>query len=336
MFRWQGSSITGRSVATSPAKAGTCCRPDLILCSFPTIELSLAAVRFAREHGIPIVLDVRDLWPDIFLQPAPALLRGPVRLLLRPYFWATRRALSGADALIAVSAGYLEWGLARAARAAGPRDQVFPLAYSLPDQPPAVRAAGLEMLRKFGVKSGGIVCLFAGTLGRTYDLEPVLECAAGLARDPQARFHFLICGDGERAPAWRQRAAGLPNVSFSGWLEQDEMRAALAVADIGLAAYARAAPQGLPNKVIEYLAAGLAVVSSLTGETEQLLSRESCGTTYQAGSAASLNDALCALKANDVRQRLAHNARRTFETHFQAETVYRQLAEYLEAFTAPH
>jgi glycosyltransferase involved in cell wall biosynthesis len=153
--------------------------PDLILCSFPTIELSLAAVRFARERGIPIVLDVRDLWPDIFLQPAPRWLRGALRALLWPYFAATRRALSGADAIIAVSGSYLEWGLAGAGRAGRPPDRVYPLAYDLPEQLDSARAAGLEMFRRLGVKSDCIVCLFAGTLGRTYDLSPVLECATG-------------------------------------------------------------------------------------------------------------------------------------------------------------
>lgn len=42
---------------------------------------------------------------------------------------------------------------------------------------------------------------------------------------------------------------------------------------MGLAAYARGAPQGVPNKVIEYMAAGLAVVTSLSGETREIIDR---------------------------------------------------------------
>src|SRR5439155_9149672 len=47
-------------------------RPDIIVCSLPTLELSDAATRFGGEHGIPVVLDVRDLWPDIFVDVLPA------------------------------------------------------------------------------------------------------------------------------------------------------------------------------------------------------------------------------------------------------------------------
>jgi glycosyltransferase involved in cell wall biosynthesis len=142
-------------------------------------------------------------------------------------------------------------------------------------------------------------------------------------------FHFVICGDGERAAEWRERAANLPNMSFTGWLAQDDMRAALAGADLGLAAYANQAPQGLPNKIIEYLAAGLPVLSSLKGEAEQLLARESCGVTYEADNATSLHSALLLFASPDTRATHARNARRAFETDFQAETVYAALATFL-------
>jgi glycosyltransferase involved in cell wall biosynthesis len=304
--------------------------PKVILCSFPTIELAREATRFGREHGIPVVLDVRDLWPDIFVQPAPGFLRGVVKSVLWPYFVAARRALADAAAIIAVSPRYLQWGLECAHRSATARDQVYPLAYSLPPRTETDRAHGLTVLDRYGVKSGAVVCLFAGTLGRTYDLGPVIECARRLASEQAVSpFHFVICGDGERAAEWRERAANLPNMSFTGWLAQDDMRAALAGADLGLAAYANQAPQGLPNKIIEYLAAGLPVLSSLKGEAEQLLARESCGVTYEADNATSLHSALLLFASPDTRATHARNARRAFETDFQAETVYAALATFL-------
>jgi glycosyltransferase involved in cell wall biosynthesis len=320
---WQvGRDFHARS-ASAPA-------PQVILCSFPTIELAGAAARYARDRKIPIVMDVRDLWPDVFLLPAPERLRGALRVLLRPYFATSQRALAGAAALIAVSQQYLEWGLARAGRTQRSTDGVFPLAYSLAPANEASQGARTELLRRFGVRPDSTVCMFAGTFGRTYDLGPVLACAAQFASEGNRGFHFLICGEGERGDEWRRSAAGLPNVSFTGWLAQDEMRAALGAADIGLAAYAPDAPQGMPNKVIEYLAAGLAVVSSLAGETAQLLSAEKCGRTYAAGSAASLREALQGLRGADARRALAESARRVFAARFRAEAVYPRLAEYLE------
>jgi glycosyltransferase involved in cell wall biosynthesis len=238
--------------------------------------------------------------------------------------------LAGAASLIAVSRGYLDWGIERAGRAAHAGDRVFPLAYSLPGRTDAARAAGREWLAAHGVGDASVVCVFAGTLGRTYDLAPVLQAASALGSVEGSPFRFVICGDGERAAEWRLKARGLSNVAFTGWLDQARMRDALMGADIGLAAYAPAAPQGLPNKVIEYMAAGLPVVSSLDGETAELLERHECGVSYAAGDGGALRDALERLAAPELRERLARNARREFQAGFEAETIYPQLASYLE------
>ena len=46
-------------------------KPDIILTSIPSIELSKVAVKYANKFNIPIVLDIRDLWPDVFFEILP-------------------------------------------------------------------------------------------------------------------------------------------------------------------------------------------------------------------------------------------------------------------------
>ena len=60
-------------------------RPDLILCSYPTIELSWISTRFAEKEQIPCVIDIRDLWPDIFVQIAPKSLQWSSVIGLSPF-----------------------------------------------------------------------------------------------------------------------------------------------------------------------------------------------------------------------------------------------------------
>ena len=38
--------------------------PDVILSSYPTIELCDEAVQYGTRHNVPVLLDIRDLWPD--------------------------------------------------------------------------------------------------------------------------------------------------------------------------------------------------------------------------------------------------------------------------------
>ena len=68
--------------------------PDVILCSFPIIDLAERSAKFGTKRGVPVVLDVRDLWPDIFPQYLPAYSRPFARILIRPMAWKTRRAFA--------------------------------------------------------------------------------------------------------------------------------------------------------------------------------------------------------------------------------------------------
>jgi glycosyltransferase involved in cell wall biosynthesis len=306
-------------------------RPDAVLCSFPTIELSLEATRYGARAGVPVILDVRDLWPDIFVTAAPVYARLLARLALAPYFGAARRALAGADGIVAISEGYLAWGLARAGRGRGPRDIVIPLGYAPREADPAGEAAARAELSARGVDPGRQVCWFVGTFGRTYDLGPVIRAARGLWADDRRDLQFVLSGVGERDAEWRREASDLPNVVFTGWLDRRQIQAMLGLASVGLAAYAAEAPQGLPNKLFEYLSAGLPVVSSLRGETEVLLRDADCGVTYDAREPDTLRRAVARLLDEPgARDRLARNALAIFGAQFSAERIDDELLRYLE------
>src|ERR1035437_9058710 len=111
-------------------------KPDVIFCCWPTIEIAFECVRYARKHSVPIVLDVRDLWPDIFLNELPFSTRGVANLVLHPYIRMTRFAFRHCSAIVGISKGYLEWGLRYAGRDRGPSDAVFPLGYHEPTLSP--------------------------------------------------------------------------------------------------------------------------------------------------------------------------------------------------------
>ena len=74
-------------------------------------------------------------------------------------------------------------------------------------------------------------------------------------------------------------AADNPQVVFTGWVDADAINWMRSHAAIGLQPYAAGAPQGLANKLFEYLSAGMPVVSSLTGENQQLIAANDCGLT---------------------------------------------------------
>lgn len=152
--------------------------PDIILCSFPTIEMTRQAVVYGVPRKVPVVVDVRDLWPDIFLDHVPASLRGIARLALKPLFRQTEASLRESTALTAVSDGYLDWALRYAGRPRASYDRVFPLAYERVDSCDVERIQTLIVDN--GLDTSKLICWFVGSFGRTYDLGIVIDGARAL------------------------------------------------------------------------------------------------------------------------------------------------------------
>ena len=310
-------------------------RPDVIVASYPTVELAAEAVRYARQCGVSVVVDVRDLWPDAIVDLAPPAARPLVRAALRPMFAAARRALGGASALTAPSEGYLTWALARAERPRSAADRVFPLGYPELAVPSEDAAGAGRRLAALGVDPRRKIALFVGMFGRTYDLTTVIEAARRLRAQGRDDVQFVLSGAGDRDARWRAEAAGLDNVVFTGWVARADIAYLLSVAWVGLAAYARGAPQSLPNKPFEYMSAGLPVLSCLGAEAVALLDRHGCGLSYRAGDAADLEAALSVLLRDPARhQAMREASRAAFKASYSADAVYAGMANYVEAMAA--
>jgi glycosyltransferase involved in cell wall biosynthesis len=311
-------------------------RPDVVLCSFPPVELSAEAVRFGAEFGVPVALDIRDLWPDIFLNLAPPPLRPLARAILWPYFRLAKYALRHADAVLAVNEPFVDWGINSGRRARSAFDHAFPMAYPSRDPASDEQKRAVEFWSRFGVSQadGSFKIIFAGTIGRQFELEPVIEAAKALAG---SNFKFILCGTGDRFDHIRMLAHAVPNVIMPGWVGAAEIWALMRLAQVGLAPYhdEESFTHSLPNKSLEYLSAGLPVVSSLPGALARLLADNRCGITYANRDARELRAALEMLRNNPkLRAAMGQNAKLVFETDYRAENVYAKMIAHLEALAA--
>lgn len=319
-----------RAIAAAPA-------PDLIFCAFPTIEAAFACSRFGQERGIPVVIDLRDMWPDIFVERLPAAFGSLARTSLWPIRRRAHLALREATTLFGITEEFVDWGLGIARRSRREWDCAFPLAYphtQLTGATDSDRDRAMEFWDRLAVRGGDAfnVVLIGTMTRRRFDMETVLTAARTLATDAR-QVRFIIAGDGDELARFRSYAAGCPNVVFPGWLSTAQIRELLARAHIGLVPY-RNTPDltiSIPNKVAEYLAAPVPVVTCLQGTLSKLLRDRQCGAEFTQGRPETLVQVVRQLRDNeDHRARLASNARSTFETSFAAETVYGRLIERLE------
>lgn len=305
-------------------------RPDVVVAATPPHDLAYEAVRYAKAHGIPAVVDIRDEWPDLFLNVLPKIARPAWRVFLARDFRMIRSALAGAAGLVAMMDSLLTWGLAYARRERGPDDRVFYLGGKkkpLPDREPAVRAAASPKLAFLDALGGKFIVAFIGTFVRNNDPSILVECARRLADRP---VHFVLAGDGDLRPRIEARAAGLPNVTFPGWLDEAEIDALLARSQAGVSPTSQVR-EAFPNKVFSYAAAGLPVFTAFQGSLRELLAAREFGFYFPPGDAEALAAGLDSLLENKaLYAKMAANSRRVFDELFDADKIYAEYADYVE------
>jgi len=314
--------------------------PDVVLCSLPTVELCTAATAYAGKRSIPVVIDVRDMWPDIFLDLVPTWSRRLVRPVLAPTFGAARRALSNAAAVCGHAPGFVEWGLGLASRTRTRWDRDFPHGYTGKAPVAEALAEAKRAWEQSGLRQdgGAFIACFFGMMGKQFEIETVIEAARRLASG-ERRFRFVLCGAGSNLERYRGLAQGLDKVLFPGWVDAASIWSLMQMSAVGLAPYrsTRSFTLSIPNKSIEYLCAGLPVVSSLAGALEDLLAEHDCGLTCANGSPEALASILCNLYDDPQRREaMSKNARALYEARFVAEKVYAEMSEYLEEIAAAH
>jgi glycosyltransferase involved in cell wall biosynthesis len=304
-------------------------KPDVIVCALPPLELCEVAVRYGRQRDVPVVLDIRDLWPDVFLDLAPAWMRGLMRFALTPLFAQARRVCAGATAWIGVTPAYVQWAATCAGRPPSMLDGDFPIGYAQTMPPPHEKEAAEDFWRARGVDPTTFIVCFFGTLGRQFDLETVIAAARKLQGKGRP-FRFVLCGHGDHAARYQRLASDCENVLFPGWMNATQIWTLMRISAAGLAPYVSCAnfKANIPNKPAEYFSARLPVLSGIRGALADLLEAHQCGITYD--SADDLVYALIRLHDDPaLRRTLSDNAARLYQARFAAEAINAGMIHHL-------
>ena len=291
-------------------------RPDVLVVSSPPLATGPVARRLARRFGAKLVVDVMDAWPETFYRLLPGPLRTLAPLLFAPLLRTVRADMRGADLVIGVSQRYCD----RARRMGARNDLRLSHATPLPVAEPAGPDAPPRL-----------ALVYVGAMGKTYDLGTILRA---LLLVPEATLD--LAGAGCREPSLKAfvRAHGLAGrVRFHGYLPAPEVSALLARSTVGLIPMRADSCVGIPNKLVDYSAAGLAVASSLAGESADLLARYGAGVSYEAGSPESLAQSLRTIPPRLPEMRAG--ARRLAREQFDAAKTASAYVQAVERLVAP-
>jgi glycosyltransferase involved in cell wall biosynthesis len=294
---------------------------DVVVVSSPTFFSILAAWLLARVKRARFVVEVRDLWPAIFVELGVLKNRWVIRFLEAVELAAYRAA----DAVVVVSEGFRH----DITRRGIPDHKVHTIRNGVDLERFVPVPACAAVRRQLGAHDHDTLVLYLGAHGISHGLTAIADTAAALADAP---IHFAFVGEGaaKRQLADRVRALGLSNVTMLPGVARDAVPEQLAAADICLAPLRDLAlfSTFIPSKIFEYLGAGKAVIGALQGEAAEIL-RAAGALVVKPGDVSSMTSAVSELAANpERREEMGRQGRHYVEQHFDRGVLagrYREL-----------
>lgn len=301
--------------------------PDAAFVGFPPIETAAAVIRFLKQRNVPVLLDVKDQWPEVFMRAVPDRLRLVGGAALAPYFRFRDYSFTRADGISSISAQFLEWALQVAKRPAGSHDTVVPLTTRMPapSSEQAERAGG--WWDSIGVVDDGRPrAVYIGALTESVDWSAVVDAAE------RSGFQIVVAGNGPFRSNLERAAEDTPSLVVPGPVDRIQGHVLYGRSTIGLAPYV--ARDGfdlsIPNKIYDYLAHGLPVVCGPGTPVADLVAVERVGASYGVG--VSLSEAMQKTKSDEAN--LAATVERCTAFHaaqYSYDVVYPGLVRHLEA-----
>lgn len=240
-------------------------RADVYLGSSPHPLAPAAALLAARVRRKPFVLEIRDLWPESIVAAGIASETNLAIRILRAY---ERFLYKSADAIIGVTPGwrsyFAELGVDEGNLSIvmnGTSESAFPAAIAVEERNRRRKDAGIA----------SPAVIFAGSHGPKDGIGLILDAAE---KRPEVNFYLYGGGSDKQNRLEEARGRGLSNVEFREGVAKQELPELLQLFDIGLHVVAPLPvfDRGMsPNKLFDYLAAGLPVVSNARTPLSQVI-----------------------------------------------------------------
>jgi glycosyltransferase involved in cell wall biosynthesis len=285
-------------------------KPDLILVSYPTILLSFAAVWFSKKNNIKIIVDVRDKWPDIFIQ------QKKLQWVLYPLV-AMKNYIFRNSQVISISPNYFNWALNCKYSS---ESKIIPLSNN--NKPISIN----RVLNP----NQTTVFIFVGTLGSTYSLDSIYNLH-DLLMEKDINFIIEVCGDGPEKSTFIEKIKTRKNIYYNGWTNEIKLDYLLKTAHFGLMFYHPNSPQGWPNKLIEYMSNGLPIINTLKGESWDLIEKKYLGLNIEINDLNKVASFISLLQnSKDQYDKIVDNCKNEFKNNFSVEIIHNKLLNIIE------
>jgi glycosyltransferase involved in cell wall biosynthesis len=306
-------------------------RPDVVIATSPQLLVGLAGWWLARIKGVPLVLEVRDLWPESLAAVGVGTSRS-----------ALHRALHGvagflyrhSEHIVVVTPATREF-LIKERTIAAEKISVVPNGVKTGLFCP--RLLDLDLREQWNPE-GKFVVSFIGTMGLAHGLETVIAAAERL-QSVRPDVLFLLVGEG----ADRERIARLAesrqltNLRIVPQQPREKIPDFIALSDVCLVLLKNSLvfQTVIPTKMLEFMSCARPVILGVAGQARQIAEQARAGICIQPENVDALCCAILKLREGPaLRATLGQNGREYIVRNFSRECAASEYLDLLRSIVA--
>lgn len=300
--------------------------PDIIIVSSPPIFLGLVAYAISVKRKTPIVLDVRDLWPDVAV--SLGFVKNKFIIMLSNL--VEKYTYEKAGSIVVISPGMKEY-LSKQKGVPCQKIEVVPSSVEL-DLINAAEKRGKE--NDFDCKDKFVI-MYSGAHSAVYDFDSLLDVAKDLVK--YKNIIFILAGDGRQKPHLLERInrEKINNVLLVPPVSKTEVGKLLSMADVCVAPLKKLKllRYGYATKIFDYMAMKKPIILAMEGEAAELVNKEAnCGITIAPGNKEGLKKAILVLLYDTAkRKQLGENGFEYVKRHRSANELAHRYLKLLNA-----
>jgi colanic acid biosynthesis glycosyl transferase WcaI len=302
-------------------------RYDIIYASSPPLFVGGAALVISKFKRIPLVFEVRDLWPEA----AIALGELSNRLAISITTMLEEKCYQKAILVVVVTRGIFE----RLKQRGIQEEKLLFIPNGANIDMYCYTADGRARIRKELGLNNKFVLIYAGIFGLAYSLETILEAASFLVNE--ADIFFLIIGDGPRKAdiVALEKSYHLPNLSILPEQPRQLIPDYLSAADVALIPLRQVdiLKVALPVKIFDAWACERPVILSIDGEASEMVLNVGGGYIIPPEDPIKMVEAIIKMKNNPkLRDAMGKNGREYTINNHSRSALAEKLILHLEKF----
>ena len=327
--KWQ-LAINYLSFAASASSLGFFyCREkyDVIFTYAPSpLTAAIPAVLLKLFKGIPMVIWVQDLWPEVF---------EALKVIKSKLFFSSVESMmkwiyKHSNMILVQSKSFIDPVIKRGAQKE--RVLYFPNWAEELYKPIKLDSSSEEVKELKAIAKDNFVAMFAGNLGAAQSLETIVEAAENLRSEPLT---WIILGDGRRRN-WLEREIRKRNlqgiIHLLGHKPVENMPCYFSSADVLLVTLQShpVMSSWIPGKVQSYLASAKPIIGALDGAGASVIDESGAGFSVKAGDSSALSKKVLQLSkmSEHARSEMGKSALNYYNEEFNRKKLVSNLEKY--------